>query len=173
MKLSRQPNANAIRPVPEGYTTVTPWIISRDTVALLDFVKKAFNVEEIARVPNEDGSIGHAEFKIGDAIVMGFDWDGELETPSFLRLYVPDGDAIYQQAIAAGATAITEMTNLAWGDRVGRVRDPFGNIWWIQTRLEELDPTEMEKRSQEKQYLDAMQYVQLSLDRELSSRARS
>lgn len=70
--------SNTVQPIPEGYTTVTPWIISRDTAKLLDFVKKAFGAEEIARVYNEDGTIGHAEVKIGDAIVMAFDVKEEV-----------------------------------------------------------------------------------------------
>jgi pimeloyl-ACP methyl ester carboxylesterase len=85
-----------IRPVPEGYYTVTPWIISRDTAQLLDFVKEAFGAKEIARIHNEDGTIGHAEFRIGDSVVMAFDAKEEWpDTPGFLRLYVEDGDAVY------------------------------------------------------------------------------
>src|SRR5690242_12412681 len=167
--MTREPNA--VHPIPEGSHTVTPWIISPDTARLLDFMKQAFGAEELGRVYNEDGTIGHAEVKIGDSIVMAFDARKEWPaTPCFLRLYVPDGDAIYQQALAAGATAVTEMTSLAFGDRVGRVRDPFGNLWWIQTRLEHLAPEEMAKRAAEQPYRQAMQYVQASLDQELSSR---
>ncbi len=160
-----------IRSAPEGYSTVTPWIISRDTAQLLDFVKEAFGAEEIARVDGEDGTIGHAEFRIGDSVVMTFDAKEEWpDTPSFLRLYVEDGDGVYRRALEAGATSVTEMTDLFFGDRVGRVRDPQGNLWWIQTRLEVLDPQEMEKRAAQKEYLDAMQRVQESLDCELGGR---
>jgi len=152
---------NAVRPVPEGYHTVTPWIISRDTTRLLDFVKQAFGAEEMGRVYNEDGSIGHAEFRIGDSVVMGFDAKEEWpDTPCFLRLYVEDCDAVYQQALSAGATSVTEMTTMFWGDRAGRVRDPLGNIWWIQTHIEDVDPEEMQKRAQEKKYIEAMRYAQ-------------
>ena len=159
-----------IRPVPEGYHTVTPWIISRDTAQLLDFVREAFGAEELARVES-GGVIGHAEFRIGDSVVMAFDAKEEWpDTPSFIRLYVEDGDAVYRRALEAGATSVTEMTDLFFGDRVGRVRDPQGNLWWIQARLEDLDPQEMEKRAAQKEYLDAMQRVQESLDRELSGR---
>ena len=162
-----------IRLAPEGYHTVTPWIISRDTAQLLDFVREAFGAEEIARIHNEDGTIGHAEFRIGDSVVMAFDAKEEWpNTPSFIRLYVEDGDAVYRRALEAGATSVTEMTDLFFGDRVGRVRDPQGNLWWIQARLEDLDPQEMEKRAAQKEYLDAMQRVQESLDRELSGRCR-
>lgn len=150
-----------VRPIPEGYHTVTPWMISRDAAGLINFVKAAFDAEEIARVVGEDGTIGHAEVRIGDSVVMMFDARPDWpDTPAFLRLYVQDGDAVFQQALRAGATTVTEMTHLFWGDRVGRVRDPLGNLWWIQERIEDVSPEEMERRSQEQPWIDAMQYVQ-------------
>ena len=162
-----------IRLGPEGYREVTPWIISRDTSGLLDIVKEAFGAEEIARVPNEDGTIGHAEFRIGDSIVMAFDAkEGWPDTPGFFRLYFEDGDAVYRRAFEAGAMLVTEMTRLFFGDRVGRVRDPKGHVWWIQSRVEEVDAEEMERRAGEKGYVHGMQHVQESLDRELGSRSR-
>jgi hypothetical protein len=91
-------------------------------------------------------------------------------TPSFIRLYVEDGDAVYRRALEAGGSSVTEMTELFFGDRIGRVCDPAGNIWWIQTRIEDVDPKEMARRANEQTYIDAMQYVQSSLDHELSSR---
>jgi uncharacterized glyoxalase superfamily protein PhnB len=146
--------------VPEGYFTVTPWIISADTAQLLDFVTRAYDAEELGRVVLENGAIGHAEFRIGDSIVMAFDARPEWpDTPAFLRLYVEDGDAVHRQAVEAGATSVTEMTELAFGDRVGRVRDPLGNLWWIQSRIEDLDPEEMARRASEPKYVDAMSYV--------------
>jgi PhnB protein len=127
-----------IRPVPEGYSTVTPWIISGGMAGLIEFVERAFGADEIARVHNQDGTIGHAEFRIGDSVVMGFDATEEWpDTPSFLRLYVEDADEVHRRALEAGATSVTGVTHLFWGDRVGRVRDPFGNLWWIQARAEE------------------------------------
>lgn len=81
----------------------------------------------------------------------------------FLRLYFEDGDAVYQQALQAGATPVTEMTTLFFGDWVGRVRDPLGNIWWIQTRIEDLTPEEMAMRAGQSKYIEAMRYVQGSL----------
>src|SRR5215207_10245347 len=153
--------AHHVQPIPEGYHTVTPWIISRDSAQLIDFLTAAFGAEEIARVVGEDGTIGHAEIRIGVSVVMMFDarphWP---DTPAFLRLYVADGDAVFQQALHAGATAVTEMTHLFWGDRVGRVRDPFGNLWWIQTRIEDVSHEEMQRRAAEKEWIDAMRYLQ-------------
>jgi len=149
-----------VNPVPEGYGTVTPWIISRDTAGLIAFLEAAFDATEIARVQMEDGTIGHAEVRIGGSVVMMFDarpvWP---DTPAFLRLYVPDGDAAFQQALRAGATTVTEMTEMAWGDRVGRVRDPFGNLWWIQTRIADLSFEEMAQRAAEPRFIEAMDYV--------------
>ncbi|KQL46373.1 extradiol dioxygenase [Brevibacillus choshinensis] len=153
-----------MKDIPEGYRTVTPWIISRDTTRLIAFVKEAFHAYDDNRVYNEDGTIGHAEVRIGDSVVMMFDAKEEWpDTPSFLRLYFEDGDAVYQQALQAGATPVTEMTTLFFGDRVGRVRDPLGNIWWIQTRIEDLTPEEMAKRAGQSEYIEAMRYVQGSL----------
>lgn len=170
---SRADGGGGIRPVPEGYHAVTPWIVSRNTERLLGFVKEAFDAEELARVRNEDGSIGHAEFRIGDSVVMAFDakerWP---ETPGFLRLYVEDGDAVHRRALGAGATSVTEMTDLFFGDRVGRVRDPQGNLWWIQERLGDVDPDEQARRAGERTFDDAMRYVHESLDRELGGRGR-
>jgi uncharacterized glyoxalase superfamily protein PhnB len=146
--------------VPEGYSTVTPWIVSRDTARLLDFVARAFGAEELARVELEDGSIGHAEFRVGDSIVMAFDARRQWpDTPALLRLYVEDADAVHRRAVEAGATSVTEMTELFFGDRVGRVRDPLGNLWWIQSRIEDLDPEEMARRASRPEYVDAMEYV--------------
>ncbi len=150
-----------IAAVPEGYGTVTPWIIARDSARLLDFISAAFDGREIARVPNEDGSIGHAEIRIGDSVVMMFDRRADWpDLPAFLRLYVDDGDAVFARATGAGAEPVTEMTELAWGDRVGRVRDPQGNVWWIQERVAEFAPDEIAQRMAEPRFVDAMRYVQ-------------
>src|SRR5271169_2264388 len=137
----------AIKPVSDGYTTVTPWLISRDTARLIDYVTEAFGATEISRLTSADGRIEHAEVRIGNAIVMMFDaGPGWPPTPGFLRLYVEDADEMHHRAVAAGGTSVTEVTHLFFGDRVGRVRDPLGNIWWIQARVEEVSPQEMERR---------------------------
>lgn len=156
--------SKAVKPIPEGYTSVTPWIISRNTVQLLDFIAKAFDGEELSRIYNPDGSVGHAEIRIGGAVVMAFDAKEEWpDTPGFLRLYVEDGSTAFEKALQAGATAVTQMTELFFGERVGRVKDPLGNVWWIHERLEELDHEEMFKRAGESRFIEAMRYVQDSL----------
>ena len=167
------PQPNVVPPIPEGSSTVMPWIISRDTARLLDFLTHAFGAQELSRLTNAEGSITHAEARIGDSIVGCFDTrEGWPQTPCFLRLYVEDADAVYQQALAAGAVSVTEMTSLVWGDRGGRVRDPLGNIWWIQTQVEQVDQEEIAKRVQDQESRDAIQYTRESLDREMRSRAR-
>src|SRR3712207_7816515 len=104
---------------------------------------------------------------------MAFDSKPEWpDTPAFLRLYLEDGDEVYRRALEAGAVSVTEMTEHLFGDRVGRVRDPQGNVWWIQSRVEEVDPEEMGRRAGEKKYVDAMRYFQRSEEHtsELQSR---
>jgi PhnB protein len=153
---------NPVRWIPEGYHTVTPFVIVKGAAQFIDFMIKAFGAEEMfPPVTSEDGSIGHAEVRIGDSVVMLFDSKPDWQqTPAFLRLYVEDCDAVYQQALNAGGTAVTRPTTLPWGDRTARVSDPFGNLWWIMTRLEEVSEEEMARRSNEPKYIEAMAYVE-------------
>ncbi|MFJ8913191.1 VOC family protein [Amycolatopsis sp. NPDC102389] len=148
-------------PIPDGYHSVTPWIISRDTAGVIDFLKRVFDAEPIGEpVYVEGGKIGHAEVRIGDSVVMLFDArDDWVDTPAYLRLYVEDSVATQRRAVEAGAEEVTRQTELFFGDRVGRVRDPFGNLWWIQTRLVDLDQPEMERRMNDPKFIEAMRYV--------------
>src|SRR5690348_15560904 len=118
--------------IPDGKTTVTPYVAAKDAARFLDFVEEVFTTEKAVRVHNPDGSIGHAEIRIGDAVVMAFDSQpGRPDTPAFLSVYVDDADAVVARALAAGATLVTEVfTSRIVGDRAGRVRDRAGNIWW-------------------------------------------
>jgi PhnB protein len=151
----------SVKAIPEGCTTVTPWIISRDTAAVIDYLRNAFDAEELGRVINAGGTIGHAEVRIGNAIVMLFDGDPSWPaTPAFLRLYVEDAHAVHRRAVEAGGVSISEVTHLAFGDVVGRVRDPFGNVWWIQTHIEDVTPEEMERRFGDPEFIAAMDYMQ-------------
>jgi PhnB protein len=150
-------------PIPAGYGTVTPWIIGHDTAGLMDFLKRAFDAEELSRLADAAGVVAHAEMRIGTSVVMMFDAPRDRpwpQTPAFLRLYLPDADASFDRALAAGATPITRVTHLAFGDRVGRVRDPFGNFWWLQTRVEEVAPDELNRRWSDPHWAEAMLYVQ-------------
>ncbi|MYS82315.1 VOC family protein [Embleya scabrispora] len=152
-----------VKTVPDGYTTVTPWILSHDTAALIDYLTVAFGALELpgSRFVGADGRVGHAEVRIGDAMVMMFDIDPSTPAPpAFLRLYVEDADEVHRRAVAAGGTSVTEVTHLFFGDRVGRVRDPFGNLWWIQSRVEEVTPEEVERRLADPEFVAAMAYVQ-------------
>lgn len=150
-----------VAPIPAGYTTITPWIISRDTNALMDYLTNAFNAEDCGRVVDDQGVVGHAEMRIGNAMVMMFDARPDWPpTPAFLRLYVEDADATHHQAVKAGGTSVTEVTELFWGDRVGRVRDPFGNLYWIQSRVIDLTEAEMAERMTDPKFVAAMDYVQ-------------
>lgn len=148
------------RRVPEPYGTICPWIISRDTEKVIRFAEAAFGAKEIGRVLNEDGSIGHAEFFIGESVVLAFDarphWP---ETPAFLRIYVADADATFERAIRAGGQAVTPLGNMPWGDRAGRIRDPLGNLWWVMARIENVDAAELERRWALPEYVDAMAHA--------------
>ncbi|MFG2332374.1 VOC family protein [Streptomyces sp. NPDC048604] len=159
------------RTAPEGYTSVAPWVVTDDTGALLDFVTAAFGGEELVRVPVEDGSIGHGEIRVGDTVVLAFDRRPDWpRMPSLLRVYVPDADAAVAAAVAHGATVVTEVADSAWGDRGGRVRDPFGNIWWVTARTEDVDPDVAWKRLSEPVYAESMRVAQETLDAELGGR---
>jgi PhnB protein len=156
--------------VPDGYHSVSPWITTGNTARLIDFLKEAFNAKETedTRFVNEDGSIGHAEVRIGDSVILMFDAKPEWPTiQSLLRLYVHNADEVFEKALKAGAEPVTKMTTLAFGDRVGRVRDPFGNIWWIQSHVEDVSAREMKERMQNPAEQKSMKYVQDSLEWEL------
>ncbi|MFB7980552.1 VOC family protein [Streptomyces vinaceus] len=157
---------------PEGYTSVAPWVVTDDTGALLDFITAAFDGEELARVPVEDGSIGHGEIRVGDTVVLAFDRRPDWPAmPSLLRVYVPDADAAMAAAVRHGAQVITGATDSAWGDRGGRVRDPFGNIWWVMSRVEDVEPDRAWARLSEPKYAEAMRTAQETLDAALSGRS--
>jgi len=155
-----------VHPIPDGYHAVTPWIIGRDTAGLMEFLAAAFDAEDLGgRVVGEDGYVQHAEMRIGDSVVMMFDHPGWPPTPAFLRMYVPDVHETLKKAVAAGGTVVTEPTHMFWGDVVARVHDPYRNLYWVHTRIEAVDPQELNGRMTDEKFLDAMQYVQSSLYR--------
>jgi PhnB protein len=160
-----------VRPVPEGYATVAPWIVTRDTAKEIEFLTAAFDGEELGRMHAEDGSIVHAEVRIDDFVVLLFDTkDDWPATPALLRLYTKDIDEVFQKALRAGATSVTELFNSPWGDRGGRIRDLLGNIWWLVEHIEDVEPEIQAQRWADPEYIEAMRYAQESLDQELSGR---
>ncbi|MFF5294317.1 VOC family protein [Paractinoplanes globisporus] len=157
---------------PAGYTSVAPWVVTPDTGALLDFVAEVFGGVELGRVQLEDGTIGHAEIRVGDTVLLAFDRQKDWPAmPSLLRVFVEDADAAMERAVAAGARVVTASATHAFGQRGGRVRDPWDNIWWISAVVEDVAPEEGMRRLSEPVYAEAMRVAQETLDRELSGRA--
>jgi PhnB protein len=144
------------QPIPEGYNTVSPYLAVDDAAAAIEFYKRAFGAEETMRMDWGNGRIGHAELKIGDSHVMLSDPFPQSSTTSpkelggttgSIFMYVEDVDAVFKQAVDAGATATMEPENMFWGDRFGSITDPFGHVWSIATHVEDVPPEEMEERS--------------------------
>jgi PhnB protein len=156
--------------VPSNYSRIDPWVISRDTNAEIEFMIQAFGAQERpgSRMLNADGKIVHVEVELADSVVMMFDTQpGWPDLPAHLRVYVEDAQASVDNAVAAGARVVTRPTLLAFGERVARVRDPQGHLWWIHERVEELDLQEMARRLAEPSFQQDMAYVQESLSDEL------
>lgn len=159
--------------IPGGKATVTPYVVAKGAGRFLDFVETSFGTRQAMRVLNEDGTIGHAEVVIGDSVVMVFDARPEWpDTPSFLSVYVADVDEVVKRALAAGAITVTPVTtSRIIGDRGGRIKDPVGNIWWIQTHLEDVDEATMRERFGDPDELATMRRLQQSFDEEMRRRA--
>jgi PhnB protein len=146
----------AVKPIPDGYHTVTPYLIIKNAVRALDFYKQAFGATEILRMAEPDsGVIGHAEIKIGDSPIMladeqpaiGFVGPQSLGGSTVnICLYVEDVDSLFGRAIHAGAKELRPVQNQFYGDRSGTLQDPFGHIWILATHIEDLSPEEMQKR---------------------------
>ena len=144
--------------IPPGYHTVTPYIICRDAAKAIDFYKKAFGAKERLRMNTPDGRVAHAELQIGNSVVMLGDEAPESGavapptiggTASGLFIYSESVDKAFAKAIAAGATQEQPPTDMFWGDRYGKLVDPFGHRWQIATHIEDVSPKEMKRRSEE------------------------
>jgi PhnB protein len=144
-------------PIPAGYPGVTPYLCVKDAAKMIEFYKRAFGAIETGRLLGPDGRIGHAEIKIGGGPVMLADEHpeigvlspkslGDSRSPVGLHLYVEDVDAVYQRALAAGATSVREPADQFYGDRNAQVNDPSGHVWYISTRKEDLSMEEMQRR---------------------------
>jgi PhnB protein len=139
----------AVRPIPEGYHSLTPYLCIKGAAKLIDFLKQAFGAKELHRSTRPDGSVWHAELNIGDSRLMMAEASEQWPPmPCALYLYVEDVDATYRKAIAAGATSAGEPVDQFYGDRSGGVKDPAGNTWWIGTHVEDVAPEEMARRQQ-------------------------
>ena len=158
-----------VKTIPDNYTSVTPWIISKSSADLIEFLQKTFGAEEIpnSRITNEDGVIIHVVVKIGNALVLLFDSrEGWGQTPSFLNVYLEDIEKTYRKSIELGATSVTDITTLWFGEKVCRILDPFGNLWWLNQRIEEVDftkPEEIKKRASTPEAVKGIEYIQKSL----------
>jgi PhnB protein len=147
--------ANKVNPIPEGYHSVTPYLIVDGAAAAIEFYKKVFGAVEVMRMPAPGGRIGHAEIKIGDSHVMLADENAEMNarspksvggTPLSLLVYVEDVDKTVEHAVAAGAKLDRPVENKFYGDRMGAVQDPFGHQWYVGTHVEDVTPEEMKRR---------------------------
>jgi uncharacterized glyoxalase superfamily protein PhnB len=168
----RNNDSKQIKIIPEHYTSVTPWIISPSSADLIEFMKAAFEAEEIpkSRVKNEAGIIINVVVQIGNARVKLFDaregWD---PTPSFLNVYVEDIEKTYQKALQLGATSVTNITAMYFGEKVCRILDPFGNLWWLTQRIEDIEADEIGQRASTPEAVRGVVYIQKSLDEALKS----
>jgi len=146
-----------VSPIPEGYTSVTPYLIVKDAAKAIEYYKKVFGAKEIFRMDGPNGKIGHAELQIGNARIMLADENPSMgqghssatsigSSPVSLYLYIPDVDRVVERAVAEGAKIIKPIQDQFYGDRSGFVQDPFGHFWGIATHVEDVSPQEMEAR---------------------------
>lgn len=135
-------------PVPDGHHTVTPYLTVRGADRLIEFARNAFGATAVRRMERPDGTIHHAEIRIGDSIVMIAEATEQWPPmPTMLHLYVADVDDVHRRALAAGGASIGEPADMPYGDRSGGVTDPCGNQWWIATRIEDLSDDEIARRA--------------------------
>lgn len=140
----------SVNPVPEGYRTVTPYLLVEDVSGLLEFCQAAFGATIKERHDGPDGGVMHAEVVIGDSIIMmGGARDEWKPLQAMLYLYLPDCDGVYKKALAAGATSLREPRDEFYGDRTAGVKGPAGNQWWLATHVEDVSPEEMARRAAE------------------------
>ena len=146
----------AVKPIPEGYHSVTPYLIIRGAAAALEYYKQAFGAVELMRMPAPGGKIGHAEIKIGDSPIMLADEYPEMGykgpqtiggSPVSLMIYVEDVDTVFNRAVDAGGTVKEAVQDKFYGDRTGTIVDPFGHVWHLATHKEDLSMEEMEQRA--------------------------
>jgi len=149
----------AIKPIPEGYESITPYLVMKGASAAIDYYKKVFGATERMRMDAPGGMIGHAEITVGSSVIMLADESPDMGfrgpktfggTPVSLMLYVPNVDEVFKRAVDAGAKQLRPVENQFYGDRMGTLEDPFGHVWSIGTHVEDVAPEEMSRRAQEK-----------------------
>ena len=145
-----------VSPIPPGYNSITAHLNVKNAAAYVEFLKRAFNAAEINRSPGPGGKLMHVLMRIGDSMIMfADDFSEEFHMPPFvqgnfpfvLHLYVPDADATWAQALAAGCEVKVPISDQFWGDRYGHVKDPYGFVWAIATHKEDLTPEQMQQRA--------------------------
>lgn len=145
-----------VKPIPEGYHSVTPYLMIKGASRAIDFYQRAFGAKEIFRLPLPDGQVGHAEIRIGDSTLMLADVceegpsrspDALGGSPVVLHVYVEDVDARFAQAVNAGATIVKPLQDQFYGDRSGTLQDPFGHLWFLATHKEDVAPEEIRRRA--------------------------
>jgi PhnB protein len=145
-----------VKPVPDGYHTITPYLSVNGATAAIEFYKKAFGAREVLKLAQPDGRVGHAELQIGESRIMLADEFPQMEfrspsaiggTPVHLHMYVENVDAVVNQAVAAGAKLLRPVQDQFYGDRLGTVADPYGHVWHVSTHMEDLSMDELRKRA--------------------------
>ena len=145
-----------VKPVPDGYHTITPYLSIKGAANAIDFYKKAFGATEVMRMAEPDGRVGHAEVLVGDSRVMLADESPDIDfrsplsiggTAVHLHMYVENADAVVSQAVAAGAKVVRPVQDQFYGDRSGSVADPYGHVWHVSTHKEDLSMEEIRKRA--------------------------
>jgi PhnB protein len=144
-----------VKPIPEGYPRVTPYLIVDGASAAIDFYRDVLLATERMRMPGPDDKVGHAELQVGDSVIMLADEAPDMDargpksiggTPVMLHVYVDDADAVFERAVQAGSRALRQVEARFYGDRSGEFEDPFGHRWSVATHVEDVPPEEMEKR---------------------------
>jgi PhnB protein len=147
-----------VKPIPEGLHTVTPHLICANAAAAIEFYTKAFNAEEVTRIPGPQGKLIHAMIRIGDSMVMLIDEFPEWNTfgpislkgsPITIHLFVGNADDFFERAVKAGAKVTMPLADTFWGDRYGKIEDPFGHHWSIATHIRDVNPEELAKGAKE------------------------
>jgi PhnB protein len=140
----------SVKPIPNGFHAVTPYLFVKGASRLIEFISAAFDGEVMFQQKRPDGAVMHATIRIGDSMLMLADPTLEFGAmPSSIYLYVPDCDTVYERALASGGVSVFPMMTLPSGERYGGIKDPGGNVWWVATHVEDVPPDEQERRWKE------------------------